>query len=653
MADTQGEPSSAGFPPESSQSDSKSTLLQTVDIHIVSPTVGVPTLDFPSLPVETTMRQLKDRIQEALPSHPAHDQQRLIHRGRLLDPDDLSLRDIMTTDQLLSLQHQTIHLVVRGVADAQNTPSPAQTSQPRHQTPERPVIPQLVQDQRQHMAYELTMQARQIQAQQHHALQVQAQQMQQHHAREELLRVHHAHQMLAQQNHILHIQAQQRQQQYLRQNLSPQDRAWQQEQQERVRREVGMFAQYRYPGESEPPRGTGRPQGNQGASPSSSTSLSNRPTQPTQRDVTTQFSPGPPRQGDHIDTPDQSAYAGSGAVVEDRPVDQQLHPQTPLNQPEVYILSSPTGPRGLLIHGNADIYVTPSAVRRRPVPYQRTMPSMLYAWHVPTQPLRAPVEQGEQRAQQAQPQQQLRQAHGRRAPHQDPVRLQVHPNNAGVAPLVAAWPHIWLLVRLSVFVWWFSYNDPTWARWLTLTAIAAVVFLLNTGMLTGFANEAWEPFRQHLEGLIPLADPNRPQPEAAQAAPPVAAGHDAAGVPGETRGPNPGRMAARLVAERRVANGNWLLDHVRRLERAGLLFLASIAPGVAEGHIAHLEAQERAARQQREADAAAAAAAAAAIAVAAEQNSEASPQEAAHEEEQPPVEGHAAAEQQPLLVGEA
>lgn len=222
---------------------------------------------------------------------------------------------------------------------------------------------------------------------------------------------------------------------------------------------------------------------------------------------------------------------------------------------------------------------------------------------------------------------------------------------------MAAWPHIWLLVRLSVFVWWFSYNDPTWARWLTLTAIAAVVFLLNTGMLTGFANEAWEPFRQHLEGLIPLADPNRPHPEAVQPAPPVAAGHDAAGAPGETRGPDPGRMAARLVAERRMANGNWLLDHVRRLERAGLLFLASIAPGIAEGHIAHLEAQERAARQQREADAAAAAAAsaaaaaAAAIAAVAEQNSEAAPQEAAPGEEQPPVEGHAAAEQQPLLAG--
>lgn len=102
MADSQGTPSPTGFAPESSQPASESTLLQTVDIHIVSPTVGVPTLDFPALPVETTVRQLKDMIQEALHSRPAHDHQRLIHRGRLLDPDDLSLKDIMTTDQVRS-----------------------------------------------------------------------------------------------------------------------------------------------------------------------------------------------------------------------------------------------------------------------------------------------------------------------------------------------------------------------------------------------------------------------------------------------------------------------------------------------------------------------------------------------------------------------
>jgi regulator of protease activity HflC (stomatin/prohibitin superfamily) len=59
-------------------------------------------------------------------------------------------------------------------------------------------------------------------------------------------------------------------------------------------------------------------------------------------------------------------------------------------------------------------------------------------------------------------------------------------------------------------------------------------------------------------------------------------------------------MAARLVAER----GR---DSVlRQIERASLLFLASIAPGVAEGHIANLEAEARAERQRLEAEAEAA-----------------------------------------------
>jgi len=41
------------------------------------------------------------------------------------------------------------------------------------------------------------------------------------------------------------------------------------------------------------------------------------------------------------------------------------------------------------------------------------------------------------------------------------------------------------------------------------------------------------------------------------------------------------------------------MEFARRLERAGLLFVASIAPGVAERHIAQLEAQERAAELAR------------------------------------------------------
>lgn len=180
--------------------------------------------------------------------------------------------------------------------------------------------------------------------------------------------------------------------------------------------------------------------------------------------------------------------------------------------------------------------------------------------------------------------------------------------------MAAAWPHVWLIVRLGLFVWWFTSNDPSWSRWFTIVAIAIAVFLFNTGILNGVANQAWDPLRQHLEGLLPLAPPNNLQGGARPLPAPRPAAGNGGGNPGsgrETTDPNPAQTAARLVAERRNANAHWLLDHIRRFERAGLLFLASIAPGVAERHIAHLEAQERAERQRREAEEAAAAEAAA------------------------------------------
>lgn len=65
-----------------------------VNLQILSPSVGVNTLSFPALAASTTVAQLKQKIRETLPLQPAADQQRLIHRGRLLARDTESLRDI-------------------------------------------------------------------------------------------------------------------------------------------------------------------------------------------------------------------------------------------------------------------------------------------------------------------------------------------------------------------------------------------------------------------------------------------------------------------------------------------------------------------------------------------------------------------------------
>lgn len=110
-----------------------------------------------------------------------------------------------------------------------------------------------------------------------------------------------------------------------------------------------------------------------------------------------------------------------------------------------------------------------------------------------------------------------------------------------------------------------------------------------------------------MEGLIPFGalEENRNRRDnapAANAQPGQEGDNNPAAQDGRRRlEPDPAQTAARLVEQRRNDNGHWLLDQIRRLERAGLLFLASIAPGVAERHIANMEAAERAERERQEA----------------------------------------------------
>ena len=316
--------------------------------------------------------------------------------------------------------------------------------------------------------------------------------------------------------------------------------------------------------------------------------------------------------------------------------------QGPRNSSDVYIVSSPAGVQALLINNN-QLYSTPSI--RMPtyplplVPTPQSLPppppappapplsrfplgseDILAQWQQDRQqaPTLQPAEiQGQQRgpAQQDPPGGPPRVDHAVQAPP---------PNNPGAGAMAALWPHIWLLVRLVLFVWWFTTPNSSWSRWATVISMAVAVFIINTGLLDGAANQAWGPFRRHLEGLLPLADFNPARGQEAALVPMAAAHDNNAGAveppnrPAARAGPDPGQAAARLIEQRREANASWLLDQVRRVERAGLLFLASIAPGVAERHIARLETEARAERQRREAADAAAAAAAAAAANAAQ-----------------------------------
>lgn len=317
------------------------------------------------------------------------------------------------------------------------------------------------------------------------------------------------------------------------------------------------------------------------------------------------------------------------------------------HQPEVYILNSPQGPRALLINNPSDLYYTPAA-RTPEIPMRAAMgppfpPGFNHTWALPPlhrgfggdtaqvapQPQGAPAPVQQQAPQQGNIRVNLFQGQAAQQPAQQQQqqnlghvvdRMQApgfarHPGNpeGGLAGalLAALWPHVWLLIRLAVFVWWFASANTSWTRWCLIMFTATVIFLVNTGLFNQMANNWFNPVRQHLEGLIPLGlggpeqnrnrnngaanapqgNQNNPNPNANEPDPPAGR---------QQQQPDPAQAAARLVEQHRERNANWVMDQIRRLERAGLLFLASIAPGVAERHIAHLEAEARAERERQE-----------------------------------------------------
>jgi hypothetical protein len=334
------------------------------------------------------------------------------------------------------------------------------------------------------------------------------------------------------------------------------------------------------------------------------------------------------RNGSRMGTPDLGLGFGQPSLFH-RPT------RTPAQGPEVYILSSETGPRALLINGNQEQYVSPpmrSTPSQPPLPFPQLVLTPNAPFQIPRPPTVPPglprdaappqdiLERWQQAGHQVPPpadgQRQAPAAQGQQVQAQAAIGQALPPNNPAAGALAAIWPHLWLVFRLILGIWWFTSPEASWSRWISVVCVAIGVFLVNTGVLDGLAAQAWGPFRRHLEGLLrPAGDPDQ-----------RAAGQDGnangalpAGFPANAGAgvPDPAAAAARLLAERRDRNANWLMDQVRRMERAGLLFLASIAPGVAERHIAHLEAEVRAeeerqrrAREAAEAEAAAAAAAA-------------------------------------------
>ena len=81
---------------EGEPSDQPALKEQTIILNVLSPSTDeVPNkLTFSDIPIVTTVRALKERIQNAVSTRPILPRQRLIYQGKVLASDEASLKDV-------------------------------------------------------------------------------------------------------------------------------------------------------------------------------------------------------------------------------------------------------------------------------------------------------------------------------------------------------------------------------------------------------------------------------------------------------------------------------------------------------------------------------------------------------------------------------
>ncbi|MCJ1310344.1 hypothetical protein MMC25_004008 [Agyrium rufum] len=334
------------------------------------------------------------------------------------------------------------------------------------------------------------------------------------------------------------------------------------------------------------------------------------------------------------------------------PPPRRVIPTSSLDTSRVYLLNSPAGPQALLVHP-AGLYSsagfdlssvvftdhnTPDG--RTPSSYSHSssslspfdpslppsvgtssnrLPALRAPFVRPTRTTPTPPNQPQNGDHQAAPEAPPHNdAQNQNQNHNQPANPDGDQVNDLVRILMPLGGHLWLLLRLFGFIYFFM-GGAGWQRMALVSCIAIAIFISQTEAFQPLIRAVWDPLRRHIEGLVPLAA----LPEQAHALPRGGGGIEArllARPPGRAadgrtpssssstsivaRGLRPGSLAERLRAVRaeREARGyvGSLQGYLRRVERATALFIASLIPGVGERHIAARDAAEAALRAARE-----------------------------------------------------
>ena len=281
---------------------------------------------------------------------------------------------------------------------------------------------------------------------------------------------------------------------------------------------------------------------------------------------------------------------------------EQVESQRPTQSSEeaaVYLLSSRNGPQALLI--------SPSGRYTAPWPVERPLPPPpVQAMGLPDPPFLNLTRHAPLNAQQVH----INAVQPPPAPNADQVIPPPQPAPQDLAQrqqhlqaqnqardivriLIPLGGHLWLLIRLFGFVYFFTHG-ASWHRTILLSLVAILLFVAQTGLFQPLLQSLWGPVRRHAQALLPLAGN---EPVRRGDAPGTADGNARPQRMNEE--PTPQEAAERLLREREAHDGNLVRLLFRRIERAVALFVASLIPGVGERHIAAREAAE-AARQQQE-----------------------------------------------------
>lgn len=263
--------------------------------------------------------------------------------------------------------------------------------------------------------------------------------------------------------------------------------------------------------------------------------------------------------------------------------------------PELFILSSPQGPVGVLFDQRGTYSTAPMAPT---LPFQ----AFTQQFSANRQLLAGIGQQLAQNSTQLHHQLaagrpvQNDQAAAGAQPTGDQLAAENHNQNQNVNHAEAAAPvaeqdrlgiwagHAWLIFKLACFIYLFAGNGG-WYRPIMMGIAAAIVYLAQIGLF----EEQFNRVRQHFEALLPLADragqnqgqnnqPQRTEPD---------------------RDLTPEQAAARLVQQHNDQRMGWVRQSLRGAERAFALFVASLWPGIGEGMV---QAQEDRARAERQAE---------------------------------------------------